>query len=188
MSFFFKPFPTIKYDLKKNGNTEVVTNIMLRFKIQEYLRSQTAVYYNYSIQDSDRPDTIAFKYYDDSTLDWVILMTNNISDPQYGWPLNYKNLTSFIKKKYGSLEVAQSVIHHYEHLVSEKQVLYDGTVVPATTYIIDEDTYNSLDPSMRRAVSNFTYEFEENEKKREIKILDKRYITGIVNNVPYVFS
>lgn len=188
MSFFFRPFPTTKYDLKKNGNTEVVTNIMLRFKIQEYLKSKAVVYYDYSIKDSDRPDTIAFKYYDDATLDWVILLTNNIIDPQYGWPLTYRDLTGFIKKKYGSLEQAQSTIHHYEYLAGEKQVLFDNTVVPAETYIIDKSTYDTLDPTERRAVSNFTYEFEENEKKREIKILDKRYITGIINNVPYVFE
>lgn len=188
MAFYFRPFPTTQYDIKKNGKTETLTNIMLRFKVQEYLQSQAAVYYNYSIQDSDRPDIIAFKYYEDATLDWIILLTNNIIDPHYGWPLNYNTLTKFIKKKYGSLESAQNNIHHYEQLVSDRQVLSDGTVVPEVKYIIDQDTYTALDPANRRAVSNFTFEFEENEKKREIKILDKRYITSIINNVPNVFK
>jgi len=88
MAFYFRPFPLVNYDLKKNKNNTVLTNIMTRFKIVESFQRQEAVYYDYSVKEGERADQIAFKYYDDASLDWIIYIVNNIIDPEFDWPLD----------------------------------------------------------------------------------------------------
>ena len=70
MSYLFNEWPTVSYDLKKNGKPLELTNITLRFKINELLLNKSAVMYSYDVQDGDRPDLLAYKYYNDPTLDW----------------------------------------------------------------------------------------------------------------------
>ena len=56
--FYFEPFPTVNYDLQKNGNSVEVTDLFKRFKVLDVFKDQYAVYYNYSIKDGERPYTI----------------------------------------------------------------------------------------------------------------------------------
>ena len=81
MAYYFKEFPKTRYSLKKNNNFELLTNITLRYKLRNSIKKRTAVYYDYVVKDSDRPDIIAEKYYEDSRLDWVIFLVNDIIDP-----------------------------------------------------------------------------------------------------------
>ena len=81
MAFYFRPFPKIDYDIKKNKLPLLLTNVTARYKIRDVLKSKVAIYYDYLIKDSDRPDLIAYKYYDDETLDWLIYLVNDIIDP-----------------------------------------------------------------------------------------------------------
>ena len=96
MPFYFEPFPTVLYDIKKNGKKVELTNLFLRYKIVEAFKNQKATYYNYNIKEGERPDTIAFKYYGDASLDWIILLTNNIIDPQFEWPLDKRSFQRFL--------------------------------------------------------------------------------------------
>lgn len=188
MPFFFEPFPTVNYDLKKNNKPAVLTNVTLRFKIQEILRSRSAVYYNYNVKDGERPDIIAYKYYGNASLDWIILLTNNIIDPFYDWPLGNLAFEKFIKSKYGSIANAQARVHHYEKILNTQSVLFDGTVIPERTVIVDQATYNTLSPSLRKVVYDYDYEEQLNLQRSEIKILDRRYVTDILNQVENVFA
>ena len=63
MSYYFRPFPLTLYDVKKNGKSSLLTDITSRFKIVEAFQRQEAVYYDYSVKEGERADTIAFKYY-----------------------------------------------------------------------------------------------------------------------------
>jgi len=188
MPFFFEPFPTVAYDLKKNNKLAILTNVTLRFKIQAILRSRSAVYYNYNVKDGERPDILAYKYYGDPSLDWIILLVNNIIDPFYDWPLDSLSFDRYIRAKYGSASVAQSQVHHYEKILNVQSVLFDGTIIPERKVIVDQATYNGLSPTLRRIITDYDYELDLNNQKAEIKILDKRYVTGIVNQVENVFA
>ena len=79
-SFYFDDFPKVSYDIKKNGKVENVTNIMLRYKFNAVIKNFVSPYYDYTIQDGDRADIVAFNEYDDYTLDWLIYMVNDIID------------------------------------------------------------------------------------------------------------
>ena len=181
--FYFSDYPTANYDLKKNGKKTLVSNITVRFKINEVLRLKSAVIYNYTIKDGDKPDLIAYKYYEDATMDWVLFLTNNMIDPQWDWPLDAQSLDRYVKKKYGSIELAQRTNHSYEKILREHRVLFDGTIIPEKRLIVDEETYNATSPSLRRAVDKYTYELELNDSKREIKILDRRYLNPVIQGL-----
>ena len=198
MAHYFRPFPKIDYDLKKNGKPTSLTNITLRFKVTEVLKNQAVIYYDYRTQDGDRPDVIAELYYQDSTLDWLILMINDIIDPQFEFPKSQLDLEKSIRNKYGSISEAQRTIHHYEKILNIQSVLSDGTVIPERTINIDQTTYNSLASTVlegetgfvnvRREVTSYQYEQDLNDERKNIKILDEVYVPQVLAAVRGIFA
>ena len=180
MSFIFSRWPTVEYDFKKNGKKTTVTNVTLRFKLAEALRTKSAVMYEYNVKNGERPDIIAAKYYGDASLDWLILLANNIIDPQWEWPLDDRSFDNYIRGKYGSREAAQQQIHHFEKIIHPQTVNYDGTIIPEKSVWVDRDEYvYHIDTA--RVVFAYDYELAENDKKAIIKILDKQFVNNIVS-------
>ena len=187
MSFFFEPFPKVNYDIKKNGKIENVTNIMLRFKIVDELKKQQSNYFDITVDDGDRPDVVATKVYENPELDWLILMINDIIDPIYDWPMGGRILEDFIRSKYGSIPAAQATVHEYRKILNEKSVLFDGTVVPRRTLVVDETSYNSLGVNERESIDKYHYEIELNDQKRQIKIVDPQQVSRLLNRIEDIF-
>jgi len=185
---YFDPFPKVKYDIKRNGKETLVTDISLRFKIRDALKKRAAVYYDYIIQDGDRPDTVSWIYYEDATLDWLIFLVNNIIDPLRDWPLNHNNFNTMITKKYGSNSAAYSQTHHYEQVIRQQSVLFDGTIIRKKVVVVDEGTYNSLNETDRDAISVYDYELGLNDAKRQIRLLDKRFLSVVMAELENVFE
>lgn len=188
MAYYFRPFPLINYDLKKNGKPVLLTNIMQRFKILESFKRQERVYYNYSVKDGERADVIAFKYYDDPSLDWVIYLVNGITDPEFDWPLSTNNLNKFMIKKYGSIQTAMSQTHHYEQILNLQTTLFDGTIIPERFLEVDLTTYNTLPEADKRIVTAYEYEERLNESKRDIKLMSNEFLLNFLNQVETIFE
>ena len=188
MSRYFRYFPTVQYDLIQNGNPITLTNIMRRFVVESKLKDQINIFYDYTIQAGDRPDVIAEKYYGDANLAWLVLHFNDITDPFFGWGLNDVDLENYIRGKYGSIPAAQAEVHEYRQVLNEAQTFYDGTVVPKRYVVVDQTTYNLLSESSRESISKFEYEIEQNDKKRQIKILDKRYVDQVIAEVKTILK
>ena len=110
----------------------------------------------------------------------VILLTNNLIDPQFEWPLDDRSFERYIRKKYGSLEAAKQTHHLYEKILREQQVYFDGTIIPEKTVVVDKETYDLTSPTSRRAIDKYTYELELNAARSRIKILDKRYLQALL--------
>ena len=188
MAFFFENHPLISYDVQKNGIPRTVQNPLVRFKLQNILKSRTALYYTHDIEEGQSVEFIADRYYGDSTLDWVIYIVNDIIDPQYDLPLDYQQFVAFVKSKYGSTESALNTLHHYEHIIQTQSVLYDGTIVPEKVIIVDETTYNGLVATEKREITNYTYEERLNESKRTIKILHSDYLDQFLAEAEGIFA
>ena len=187
MSFYFRDFPSVNYQIEDYNINEVVQNPLVRFKILDVLRNVKFLYQEYIIEEESASE-IAFKLYQDETLDWVIYITNNIIDPKYDWPLGYRDFINFIVKKYGSVENASREtttdnIRHYEWIVQQQQVLFDGTKIPERRLIIDKAKYDTLPVSERDIVRNFEYEQRLNDAKRNIKILRTEYLQQFLSEV-----
>ena len=71
----------------------------------------------YKIQENERPDQIAQRVYNDSELDWVVILVNNIQDYYSDQPLSNAELHNYLIEKYGS-EDKLTEIHHYETITN----------------------------------------------------------------------
>ena len=183
MSFYFEPFPKTLYN-----KLEVVTNIMLRFKIVERLKSIRTNYFDFSVEEGERPDIVAQKIYKRADLDWLILLINDIIDPNFDWPLSFNTLEKYIISKYGSLATAHATVHEYRKILNEQSRLFDGTVVPKRTLVVDATTFASLGVTEKESISKYQYEVELNDSKRQIKVLDPLYLSSVLNSIEDVFE
>ena len=186
MSVYFSYFPLVSHDLTNQGREVLLTNVMRRFKIRSSVKDNAGVYYDYDIQAGDRPDTIAEKYYGSSSLAWIVIHYNDIVDPFYGWPLFEPDFTAYIRTKYGSLAAAQSSVYEYSQILQQQYTRTDGSIVQKRYVAVDKTTYDSLTEENKEALTYYDWEVEENEKKRKIKILDKRYVPQIKKEVEEV--
>lgn len=188
MAHYFSFFPTIEYDLFRKRKVHEMTNIMKRFRIIQGLDDKASIYSDYSIEVGDTPSIVANHFYDDPTLDWIIILPNKIIDPFFDWPLEYQQFLEFITKKYGSITTAKSQVHHYERVLQDTSVLFDGTIIKRKVARIDKDTFNALPTSDKVSVSNFDYEERLNESRRDIKIIDPDFIEEILEQTEDIFS
>ena len=179
MAFYFRPFPLINYDIKKNKLPLLLTNVTARYKIRDILKNKVAIYYDYIVKDGDRPDNIAFKYYEDETLDWLIYIVNDIIDPYYDWPLDQDAFNKYIRTLYGSVAGAKGTVFEYRKIITKQKVLFDGTNVPERYVVVDQNTYNTLAADLRREVDAYEYYEEQNNNKRRIRLLDKRFAANV---------
>lgn len=196
MASYFTRFPLINYDLTGNSANDpmVIRNIFFRLKIIDALQTNSLVYYPYYIKDNETPEVIAYKYYKDIEKHWLVMMANNIVDPQWDWPISDRSFQAYIIKKYGSLATAKSLIKKYTQTTSTVNNV-DGLTTNLTA-IIDETTYNmtpafifqevNLQDGTTVAVTtttNIVYiyddEYDANEAKRHIQLIDKRYLGQI---------
>ena len=189
--YYFSTFPVVAYSIN-NAAIRTPIDITKRFTINQLTKGAAITYYTYNIQDGDRPDTVALKFYKDSRLDWLVLHVNETQDPQYSWPLDYMTLNRYITKKYGSVSSAMAGTHHYEQIISQKSKFNnpDGEVVnvPEITVIVDSTTYSTLSPSERTLVSNYDYELDLNDQHRVINLIDPTYLSTILRAYKDVFA
>ena len=102
--------------------------------------------------------------------------------------MDYIVFTSFVRSKYGSVETALNTVHQYEHIIQEQTVLFDGAVVPEEFLVVDKTTFDGLGINEKREVSKYTYEERLNDNKRSIKILQRRFLQNILDEVESIFE
>ena len=111
MSYFDK-FPLLVYDAKGQGNYKLVTDILRRVKMRSAIQDGAVLFDKYDVKNGENPEDVAFKWFGSADLHWVILLTNNITDRYYDWPLNQPQFAEFLTDKYGAGN--EDSIHHYE--------------------------------------------------------------------------
>jgi len=192
MSEFFSNYPRIAYDISGDNSTvpdyTVAVNLMIRNKLRGAVENDIATYYPYVVPEGMRPDVLSYQYYGDTIYTWAIYLINNILDPYWEWPLGYKDFRSYVSNKYGSIETAQSQIHHYEYIArarAEKTGTSDP--VPAHKLEIDYQTYTETAVTEREIIYSYGYERDLNESKREIQLIDSAYIQSVQDEARGLF-
>jgi hypothetical protein len=211
MSKYFNYFPKTFYKLNENSNdVDVVTNITSRFGFEQSFKNNSAVYYEYDIQDSDTPEIIANKFYGSSERHWAVLMVNDIVDPQFDWPLDQRTIISYMNEKYSAnasvgqsgTAWAQSNIHSYYKVETrttnstgtklESKLQIDANTyanVAATTTNLTLDDGNSITiTTTKETKSYYDYEIEQNETKRTIKLLKPEFVSSIEEEIKIIFN
>ena len=184
MSEYFQHYPQINYDITgaKPSKTKTVINLMLNAKIKSIIKNDIINYFSYSIPESERPDITSFKIYGDVKYTWLIFLINEIYDPIFDWPLNSREFGNYIKNKYGTLAAAKNGVHHYEQIVRQR-IEATGTTeaIPLACLEVDVTTYDALDAADRNIVYCYDWEITRNDAKREIKLIDRRYVAEILS-------
>lgn len=129
---YFNELPNLEVvsrfvNVETNKDFIKIKNLWRRAKIREDIANAITAFNYYQIKDNERPDQIAQKYYRDPELDWVILITNNITNLNEDWPLDNNTLYNYLIEKYGNEENLQK-IHHTETVESRDD--FNRLVVP----------------------------------------------------------
>ena len=164
---FFNKFPKLIYDIKGNNNTKVVTDVLRRVKVRNKISKVANLFDKYDIVDGETPEVTALKMFGSVDYHWVILMTNNITDRYYGWPLSFSEFELFIFDKYTNPDD----IHHYE---------LAQTSGPTTSSDYSHMIEVNSDEVGASSVSNREYEQRLNDKRRQINILDSGFLKAFV--------
>jgi hypothetical protein len=119
MASYFRQVPNFEYVSRNNGDKYIseyipVKNLFKRGKLREDIFANLQFFEKYSIIGDERPDNVAYKFYDEETLDWVVLLSNNILNIQSEWPMTQITFEKVMLERYGSYEELYSGIHHYE--------------------------------------------------------------------------
>lgn len=199
MSFpnYFKKFPILNYLTSINaagiGEYTKIVNIFNKINLREDVFRYAIFYYTYRIKNSETPEDIAREVYGDSGLYWLIILTNNIINRYEQWPMSNEVFESYIIGKYGGWESAEGT-SHYETISTYNaagDLVLPGGISVAANFIF----YYHPDPnnkvigpdgdwvrlsSLPRPVSYVDYESRLNDKKRDILLLDKKYITEYI--------
>jgi len=120
MAKFFAKFPLIRYD------GSLCKNITSRTRLSEEVKRTYSAFYDTTIRDGERPDTVAFRSYRDPYYDWLLYYANGVVDPYYQWCLSDDSLQESIVQKYGSIAEAQERIAFYRVRRSDSSIPIEG--------------------------------------------------------------
>ena len=153
------------YDIAGNDNYKLLPHILRRVKLRAGIRTGSFLFDNYDVADGERPEDIAFREYGDPELHWVVLMTNNITDRYYQWPLTQPQFQEYLKDKYGAGN--EDATHHYE---------ITQTSGPTSSRDYSHMVECNSDETNPTIISNRDYEQRKQDEYRQIRLLDKRFL------------
>lgn len=192
MSNYFEPFTRVDYDINNDGKPLKLTDITLRYRFKKAMIKNKFDFYTYTVQDGERIDTIAHKYYGSSKYAWLLLLLNDIIDPHYGWVMSQEVFNIYIQNKYGSMATANSTVHHYEQIgILKAGVLLKypkPIIISESVYDLIKDSKSDLNENVAKSVSVLDHENELNEAKRHIKLLDRTQLREVLELVNSVFE
>jgi hypothetical protein len=163
---YFTNFPKGYYDIKGNGQVKLVTDLMRRIKVRSKIRDEASLYQTYDVPNGERPETTAFKHFGDTELHWVILMTNDITDAYYEWPLSEQDFETYVRDKYANPDA----VHHYEKTQSSGRQTGNGPEDYTHKVQVNSDAVGA------QSVSNYEYEQRLQDERRTIKLLQPQFL------------
>ena len=166
---YFSKFPLTVYDMKGDEKYKLLPDIMRRVKLRSGIAAGRFVFDSYDVKNGERPEDIAFKYYGNAEYHWVILLVNNVTDRFYGWPLTQPQLDAFLTDKYG--KGSEDAVHHYE---------LAQTSGPTTSRDDSHMLEVNSDTDGATSISNRQYEERVQDKIRQIKLLDRKFLDAFV--------
>jgi hypothetical protein len=189
---------------------DVVTDITKRVAFEEEFKKNSAAYIKFVVTDEDTPEIIAFKFYGDVEKHWIVLMMNDIIDPQFDWPMKERDLIKFIDNKYSANAANNQT--GLDWAKTNNQAYYkveNKTLVPTgekseDKMEVDSGTYANITPSSaiytlqngqqlniatsKETVTYFEYQTELNDNKRNIILLRKEFVPAAMRELKTIFD
>ena len=133
MSYFSK-FPKVLYSVNKEGNNaKVVPDMLTRVKFLDSIISNQNLFFKYEIKGGETPEQIANRVYGNPEKHWIILLVNQLIDPQFDWALGPFEFEKHIKQKYGSLTISLKTTESYPANYTVGEVVYQGSSYDKST-------------------------------------------------------
>ena len=157
-------YPSLTNDRQSAYDFQIVKNLFKRAVMRDDIFNQVIAFEKYSVQGDERPDQIAYDFYGDSGLDWVILTTNNIIHVRDEWPMGQQDFLTYLNEKYTSEQLSN--IHHYETKLLRDES--DTLIQPEGLYVDSNYSITFLDNGVSRTESSIkSVTFLEHENVRE---------------------
>ena len=200
MASYFRQVPKFDYvsrnaDEKNISDYIEVKNLFKRGKLREDIFGNLSFFTKYSIIGDERPDNVAYDAYGEETLDWVVLLSNNILNIQTEWPMTQQVFDRFVLSKYGDYNTLYNGIHHYE---SREILNYIGNIVIPKGLEVDQNysvSYYDFSTeqdvtvtNVAQPVTNYDYENKIQEDKRNIFILKPLYLNVVFNDIEDIMT
>ena len=192
---YFKQLPNLDYpSLENNRNSvydyQIVKNIFKRVVMRDDIFNDITTFTKYSVEGDDRPDQVANLFYNDSSLDWVILTTNNIIHIRDEWPMGNQDFLTYLNSKYTAEELSN--IHHYETKVIKDTngslIQEEGLRVPENHSITFLDNGTLRTESQLTSFTFLQHETDLNDKKRNINVLKPEFLGIFLENVAEIME
>lgn len=155
---YFKDFPQIPYTLDNDAQSfKLVPNMLAKVRFNQSVINNSSLYFQYDVKDGERPEDIAYRVYKDPTKHWIILIANDIMDPQYDWILSETNFQKYINTKYSSLTVNLNLNETYTGNYQVGEVVYQGgNSVDESSVEATVVSYNSTSKTLTLNFANST--------------------------------
>ena len=177
-------------DGRSEGDYSVVKNFFKRARLRDDIFQDLTFFTKFTVAGDDRPDNVANTVYDDPTLDWVILLSNNIVNVQSEWPLGQAAFNTYITEKYGDETTLYSGIHHYE---SREVQANDGTIIipsgqrvsigQSVSFFDEDSSQQIVRTDVAMPITNYAFEEKLNDEKRNIFVLKPIYLNIIFDDI-----
>ena len=200
MSNYFNLVPDFQY-VSRLPNAKIsdyitVKNLFKRIFLREDIYQNLTFFKKYTVIGDDRPDNVAAQVYQDSTLDWLVLITNNIVNIANEWPLGQSDFNRYLLDKYDDdYNKIYNEVHHFETI--EVKDSNDVIIVPEGLEVSEDFSTTYYDyfigglttaNNITRPITNLQYEENLENKKREIFILKPEYISVVLDDIEDLMS
>ena len=203
---YFRNLPNFEYvntttDGRSISDYVTVKNLFKKGKLREDIASESSFFEKYTVIGNDRPDNVAFRIYGDPTLDWVVLLSNNIINVYEEWPLDQEAFSAYVEEKYLDVFADEPAtlllegIHHYESLEIKDS---NGTVMfPKGLQVDNNQSLTFYDEGLGKEVfisnlsspvTNYEYEEKVNNRKRIINILKPKYLNIVFDDLEEIMA
>ena len=198
---YFSILPNIKYDVKpqsfpfSSSDYVEVNNFFRRFSISEDIFDYSVYLNKYTVNQGVRIETVASVAFGRPQLDWVVALTNNITNIYEDWPMDDSTLQEWAEGKYGSTvysdlayyEISADVKNSTGLSVLKKGQKVDSNFYNSTFSYNDGDASNTVITVSGSSVASPVTLWEEvtkkNEEKRDIWILKPTYIEPLIGSL-----
>ena len=190
MSNYFRQLPDINYVSRlpdaKISDYIKVKNLFKKGALREDIFQNVSFFTKYKVTGDKRPDNVAFDFYQDSKLDWLVLTCNNIINVFTEWPLQQSDFDRAMVEKYDTYDNLFNGVHHYvtTEVKDSNGIVFvkAGLKTDATFSFKYADTNSGTLVDLANIsipVTNYEYEVEIEDAKRNIFLLKPQYLNVV---------
>ena len=197
MSNYFKKVPDFEY-VSRLPDANIsdyipVKNLFKKGALREDIFQDLSFFTKYQVEGDDRPDNVAFKLYNDSSLDWLVLTANNVVNVKTEWPMTQLEYDQYLLDKYGTYEKINEV-HHYETVEirnGDNVIMVQKGLKVASDYSITY--FDSRDGGLVtkypvKTVTNYEYEEQLQDDRRNIFLLKPQYLSIALDDLELIMT